>query len=192
MKWEASWTSVPALESVPVSGAFQKAPQRYIVPNWSGTGQETDQKESRDQKHIRTDVGKRVGFGTSAVVGETRVLVTVDQLVVALDGALTSRGVGAEPGGVSSRAARDACKIRVGVGGIGLGVSGGDVDLRLHGRRAAIEGSPLAVDASDSEVARQPNASRILDIGEKVLGGAIGINIGEEVRRLDGVIPGTS
>lgn len=27
-----SWTSVPAFESVPVAGAFQKAPQRWMVP----------------------------------------------------------------------------------------------------------------------------------------------------------------
>jgi len=141
---------------------------------------------------VGKDVSIGVRCGTSAVVGETRVLVTIDQLVVALDGALARRVVGTEPGGVSRRATRDACKIRVGVGGIGLGAASGGVDLRLHGRRAAIEGSPLAVDASDSEAARQPNTSRILDIREKVLGSAIGINIGEEVRRFDGVIPGTS
>ena len=192
VKWEASWTSVPALESVPVLGAVQKAPQRNIFPGSPGSGRETHQKESRDQKDIRTDESKDIRPGTSAVVGETRELVTTDQLEVALDGALTGRAVGTEPGSVSKRAARDAIEVRVGVGGIGLGGASGGVDLGLPGRRAPIEGSPLAVDASDSKVARQPNASRILDFGEEVLGGAIGIDIGEEVRWFDGVIPGTS
>ena len=77
---------------------------------------------------------------------------TTDQLVVALNGALTRRVVGTEPSGVSRPVARGGLKVRVGVGGIGLGGASDGVDLGLHGRRAAIEGSPLAVDASDSEV----------------------------------------
>ena len=111
---------------------------------------------------------------------------------MALDDALISRAVGTEPGGISRPAARDRIKVRVGVDGIGLGGASGGVDLGLHGQRAPIEESPLGVGASDSEVARQPNASRILDFGKEVLGGAIGIDIGEEVRWFDRVIPGTS
>ena len=117
---------------------------------------------------------------------------TIDQLEMTLDGALTRRAVDTEPGCVSRPAARDASKVGVGVCGIGLGGASGGVDLGLPGRRAPIEGSPLAVDASDSEVARQPNASRILDFGKEVLGDAIGIDIGEEVGWFDGVISGTS
>ena len=150
------------------------------------------QKESRDQKDVRTDVSKDVRPGTSAVVGETREWVTTDQPEVALDGVLTRRVVRTEPGGVSRLAAQDAAEVRIGVDDIGLGGASGRVDLGLHGWRAAIEGSPLAVGANDSEVSRQPNAGGILDICEEVLGGAVGIDIGEEVRRFDGVTPGTS
>ena len=41
----------------------------------------------------------------AAVVGEARELAAADQLEVALDGALSSSGVGTEPGSVSGRAA---------------------------------------------------------------------------------------
>ena len=63
---------------------------------------------------------------------------------------------------------RGACKGEVCVEGIELGdVSGAD-DHRLLDRQAALEVSPLAVDASDSEVARQLNAGSILDAGEEM------------------------
>jgi hypothetical protein len=44
------------------------------------------------------------------------------------------------------------------------------------------------VDAGDSEVTRELNLRRILDSGPEVLGGAVSIDIGEEVRWLDGVV----
>ena len=43
----------------------------------------------------------------------------------------------------------------------------------------------------DGEVARELDLGSILDGRVQVLGGAIGVDVGEQVRRLDGVIPGT-
>lgn len=54
---------------------------------------------------------------------------TADRLVVTLDGALTRRGVGTEPGGVSSGATRDVADVRVGTGSIVLGADSGSVGL---------------------------------------------------------------
>jgi len=47
------------------------------------------------------------------------------------------------------------------------------------------------VDAGDSKVTRELNLSNILDSGVEVLGGAINIDVGEEVRWLDGVVSST-
>jgi len=136
-------------------------------------------------KDIRTDVGEGVRISAGAVVGEAQKLAAVDQLEVALDGVLARSGVGAEPGGVSDSAHRDTRKVKVGVAGINLGADSGSVDLRLPSRRTTNECGPLGVDAGDSEVAREPNLSGIFNSGEEVLGGAIRIDIGEEVRWLD-------
>jgi len=114
--------------------------------------------------------------------------VTVDQAEVALDGALASSGVGAEPGLVSVRAARNTSKIRVGPAGVGLGARGGGADLRLSGRRAADETSPLVVDAGDGEVTRELDLNDVLNSGVEVLGGAVSIDVGELVRWFDGVV----
>ena len=44
------------------------------------------------------------------------------------------------------------------------------------------------MDAGDSEVTKQFNLGRIFNSGEQVLGSAIGIDVGEKVRWLDGII----
>lgn len=44
----------------------------------------------------------------------------------------------------------------------------------------------------DRELSRELNAGSILDIGQEVIGGAIAVDIGEEVRWFDGVVPGTA
>ena len=112
---------------------------------------------------------------------------TVDQAEVALDGALASSGVGAEPGLVSVRAARDTSKVRVGLAGVCLSTRGGGADLRLSGRRAADE-SPLVADAGDGEVTRELDLNDVLNSGVEVLGGTVSIDVGELVRWFDGVV----
>ena len=105
-----------------------------------------------------------------------------------LDGALARRCIGTEPGSVSGRATRDTRKVRVGIVGICLGVGYGGVELRLPGRRAADEACPLIVDTGNSEITREFNLGSILNGGEQILEGTIGIDIDEEVRWLDGIV----
>ena len=150
------------------------------------------EQQSRNQKHIRTDVGVGVRFSTSAVVGEVRVLVVADWLAMTLDDALVGRRVGTEPGSVSRRATREALKVRISVASTGLGAGGGGIELRLSGRRAANERGPLVMDTSDSKVVREPNLSNILNSGEEILGGPISIDIDEEARWLNGVVSSAS
>jgi len=74
---------------------------------------------------IRTDVGVDGGIGAGAIKGKAREVIAVDQPEVVLDGALTTIIVGTEPGGEPRRAVRDARNVRVSVGGVGLGATGG-------------------------------------------------------------------
>ena len=143
-------------------------------------------------KDIRTDEGVDARSGAGAVVGEARKLAAVDQLEAVLDGPLARSGVGAEPGNISDRAPRDIPNVPEGVFGIDLGVGSGIVELRFPGRRTTDECGPLGVDAGDSEVSRELDLSGIFNSGEEVLGGAIRIDIGEEVRWLDGVVSSPS
>ena len=140
-------------------------------------------------KGVRTDVGipGRLAAGFRAVVGEVRKFMATNQPEVVLDDVLASSGVGTEPLGVSGRGGRDTLKVRVGVAGIGLGVRNGGADLRLLVRRAVVIGSPLAAETRDGKGTREPNLSNILNGGIEVLEGAISIDIGEQVRWLDGV-----
>ena len=108
-----------------------------------------------------------------------------------LDGAGVRRGVGTEPGSVSGLAAGETHQVGVGIGSIVLGVGGGGVELRLPGRRATNEGGPLFVGTGDGEATREFNLG-VPNFGEQVLGGAIGIDVGEEVRWLDGVVSSAS
>jgi len=139
-------------------------------------------------KDIRTDIGVGARSGAGAVVGEAREWVASDQPVVVPDGVLASSGVGTEPGLVSARAARDIKKIRVGPAGVGLSVSGGGVELRLSDRCAADEASSLFVGARDGKGTGEFEFSDIHNSGVEVLGGAITIDIGEQVRWLNGVL----
>lgn len=111
----------------------------------------------------------------------------VDQPEVLLDGVLAGSGVGTEPGLVSVRAARDTLKVRVGTTGVGLGARGSGVELRLPGCRTADEGSPFVVDAADGKVTGKLDLNDSLNSGKEVVEGAFNIDVGEQVRRLDGV-----
>ena len=130
-------------------------------------------------KHIRTDVGVGARSGTGAVVGEARECMAVDQPVVVLDSALTSGGVGTEPGLVSVRAARDTHKIRVGPTGVGLGAGSGGDELGLSDGRAADVRGPLVVVAGDGEFTGELDLGDILNGGVKILGGTVSIDVGE-------------
>ena len=138
-------------------------------------------------KYIRTDVSVDVSGGTGAVVSEAREFVAVDQPEVLLNDVLASYNVGAEPGSVSRRAGRDTRNVSVGVSGISLGVRSGSSELGLPGRRAADEANSLVVDTGDGKVARDVDLSSVLNGGIDVLDGAINIDVGEQVRWLDGV-----
>ena len=109
-----------------------------------------------------------------------------------LDGARVRRGVGTEPGSVSGRVTCETYHVGVGIGRIVLGVGGGGVELRLHGRRTTVEGGPLFVGAGDDEATREFNLGSVPNGSEQVLGGAVGIDVGEEVRWPDGVVSSAS
>ena len=111
----------------------------------------------------------------------------VDQPEVLLDGTLARSSVGTEPGLVSVRAARDTLEVRVGPTGVGLGARGSGVELRLSGCRTADEGRPFVVGAGDGKVTRKLDLNDSLNSGEEVIEGAVNIDVGEQVRRLDGV-----
>ena len=118
----------------------------------------------------------------------------VDQLEVVLDGVLARSSVGTEPDLVSVRTARDTLKVRVGLAGVGLCAISGDVKLQLSDRRAEDERSPLVVGAGDGEFTRELELGNILNGGVEVLGCTVSIDVGEQVRWLDGVasMPGFS
>ena len=111
-----------------------------------------------------------------------------DQPEVALDKAVTSGGIGPEPGLVSAGAARNTLHGVVGLAGVCLGAGGGLFDERLLGRRAAHVANPLVMGAGDSEVSRKLNLGKILNGGIQVLEGAVSVDVGEHVRWLDGVV----
>ena len=136
---------------------------------------------------MRTGVSEGIGSRAGAVVGEAREVAAVDQPEVLLDGALARVSVGTEPGVVSERVPRDALNVIVRVAGVFLGVTSRGHGEHPLGIRAACEGFPLVVDAGDGEVARELNPSNILNSGAEVLGGTVGIDVGEQVRWLDGV-----
>ena len=104
------------------------------------------------------------------------------------DGVLASLGVDTEPSGVSRLAARETPHVSVGVSGISLGVHGGGSDLLLPERRAADVSNPVVVDAGDGEGTREVNFRSVRSVGIDVLEGAITIDVGEQVRWLDGVL----
>ena len=75
-----------------------------------------------------------------------------------------------------------------------LGVTSRSLSEHLLNIQAACEVFPLVMDAGDSEVSRELNPSNILNSGVEIPGGAIGIDVGEQARWLDGVdsSPGSS
>ena len=107
---------------------------------------------------------------------------------MAHDGALARTGVYTKPRSVSGPAARDIQKVREGITGICLSMSSGGPDLHLHLRRTADGNEPPVVGTGDSEVARELDLGDILNCGVEVVGGAISIDVGEEVGWLDEVV----
>ena len=71
-----------------------------------------------------------------------------------------------------------------------LGGRSGSSKPCLPGRRAADETNPLLVNAGYGKGTGEVNLSSILNGGIDVLEGAIGIDVGEQVRRLNGVLSG--
>ena len=136
---------------------------------------------------MRTGVAVGISGSASAVVGEGREVVAVDQPEVLLDAALPTIVIGTEPVDESFRAARDTLNVRVGLAGVILGITSGSFDENLLDIREARVVFPLVVGAGDSEVARELNASNILNSGVEVPGGTVRIDVGKQVRRLDGV-----
>jgi len=93
-----------------------------------------------------------------------------------------------EPGGESGGGARGTRKVREGVPGIGMSTTNGGGYLGLLVGRAALENSPLVVDAGGREATGELELSGIPNSGVDVLESTIGIDDGEEVRWLDGVL----
>ena len=105
-----------------------------------------------------------------------------------LDDVFAMLGVGTEPSSISGRAARDTSEVRVGAGGVCLGISSGGDELCLLAGRTAVVGSPLVVDTGDSEGTKQLDLNNILNGGVEAPWGTISTDVGEDVRRLDGVV----
>lgn len=105
-----------------------------------------------------------------------------------LDSVLPGRVVFTKPGGVSGRAALQTRNVTVCIESIHLCPIGRVGELRLLGRRAAVEVSPLVVAAGNGEVTGELNLSNTLNSGVEVLGGAVGVDIGKESRWSDGVV----
>jgi len=142
-------------------------------------------------ENIRTDISVEVVSSAGAVVGETREVAAADQLEVDLDGAPAAVVVATEPPRISGGAVRDIHNVGVGFVGEALGIIGGSIDLRLLVGRAAIEASSFVVGAGDSEVTREFDLRSPLNNGFEMLGSTTGVDVDEEVRRLNGVAPRT-
>ena len=142
-------------------------------------------------KATRTDIGVNAGLVARTGVAEARKIAAIDQPEVGLD-CVRVIGIGyTEPGGISERARRSCTEthnVIIRLAGITLGVGSGLVDLRLLDERAATVGSPLIVDAGDGECTRQVDINNIFNSGVEIIGSAISVDVGEEVRRLDGVV----
>lgn len=138
-------------------------------------------------KDTRTGVGGRGADSAGTFVGECAESIATDQPEVVLDDGRAIIGVITKPGSVSIRVFRGKQKGSVGVGSISLGITGGSVDRRLLLWRAAIV-SPLLVDAGDGKVSGELNLSGILNSGEEVSGGVVGIDVDEVVRWLDEIV----
>jgi hypothetical protein len=95
------------------------------------------------------------------------------------DSALAMTNGYTKPRSVSGTAVRGIHKVREGFTGICLSTSSGSPELELHLRRAADGGEPPVVGTGDSEVARKVHLSNVLNCGVEVVGGAIGVDVGE-------------
>ena len=114
-----------------------------------------------------------------------------DRLEDGLDGVLVICIGCTEPGIIPPRAAhalRHTQKVRVRLAGIVLGIGSGVVNRSLPVRHAAVVVSPFVVDAGDSEGTGEVDLSNGLNCGVQVFGRAICIDVGEQVRRLDGIV----
>ena len=130
-------------------------------------------------------------MSTLAVISEAREFVAADPPKVVLDSALARRVVDTEPESVSGCAARDPLEVRVSFIDIFLGYGSGGGKRQPIARSAAGVGIPLVVGAGDCETTGELDFSNILNSRVEVLECATNINVGEEVRRFDGVISST-
>jgi len=140
------------------------------------------------ENSIRTNEGVPFIPSAGAVVGVARESSRFDQPEGVLDDFLVIGEGCTEPGGVSGRLAREVLKVGVGVVGIILGARNSVADRHLVGKRATGELRPLVVNAGHSEVTREFECRNALNGGTEVLGGTIGVDVGEEARRFDGVL----
>jgi len=169
-----------------VGGLVDKRPSLGVgTGGWGGPegGTEVDPSE-----YVGIDASIDTRRSAAAVVGEVREIAAADQPEVLPDDIPARSKEGTEPGGVSRPAGRDTRKVRVGVSGNTLGVRRGSSDQRLPGRRAIDEANPLVVETGDGKATREVNLSSVLNGGIDVLDGAIDIDVGEQVRWLDGVL----
>ena len=97
-----------------------------------------------------------------------------------------------EPIHVSLCAPWGALNVIVGLGDNTLGFQSGLLkDFPLAGPAMNVGGSLFGGGTGDREITREPDICDTLNSGVEVLGGAISINVGEETRWLDGVVPWT-
>lgn len=126
--------SVPALKSVPASGAIQKIPRdRWFRGRQALVGRFVRKTHRyRKARRYTTDVFVSSSLIAGAIVGGSREITTTYQLKMVSNNLLVSSGVCAGPGGVSSGTVRDFGEVRIRIIGIDPDVDG-SIELRPHG-----------------------------------------------------------
>ena len=144
-------------------------------------------------RDARTGISVSFWMTISADVGEARNSALTDCREVVLDAFLAIISISTEPGNVSGRGAPDEFDVRVSAIGVEVGVGGSGANKRLLVRRAASKlGIPLVVGTpGDSKNIGKLDLSDILNGRVDIIEGTIGIDVGEEVRRFDGVVSST-
>ena len=172
-----------------MAGASQKGLQMRTTPKTWGSDRETyqDQFVSR-LKATRTDVANDVRLVTVADVSEGRHWSSSDQPEVSLDDSRTNFFEGAQPLAGSGRAALGIPQVIKGAHNKDICAFGaGDERIHLF-RRAAEERSPLVKGRrGDSKITGEFDPSDIPNSRVERLEGPITIDVGEAIRRFDGV-----
>lgn len=130
----------------------------------------------------------REAIAQVAVVGEVRESIAVDRPEPVLDGALARIGVGTEPELVSGRDLRQRRDVIIGVVRMFLGSGSGGGNHPLVVRRAALVVTSLVVNTGDGKIARKLDLSNILNSCVEVFEGSVSVEVGEQVRRFDGIV----